>query len=207
MVQEKMKKRITLQYLIKNDLPIWVRNNSGDLEQEIEPGDICLQVSNVHKMPPVVIPPGDDPVCITDQVDPDALKGFRDLFVAVQKGALELLDPEEADKYYEENEDRRKIVADKIDKYINNIPDDKRWVKEVTDSEVKLQPKVTELCQRAKHEAIDEREMLEKLFGLKKLLKDADYAYLCSHGKYSGVKHWAQDQLKEEQAKAIKELG
>lgn len=207
MVQEKMKKRVTLQQLIKDNLPVWVRNTTGNPETGQEPGDICLQVSSVHRMPPVVIPPGMDPVCITDQIDPDALKGFRDLFTAIQKGALELLDPEEAENYYQENEDRKNVMEDKIDRYINNRPDEKMWVKEVTSTDVKIKPKVLDLCQRAKHSAVEERFMLERLMELSSILKESDYSYLASNGKFASVISWAKDQLKAQQEQTLKSLG
>ncbi len=92
------KKRVTLQRLLANQQEIWVRNKVASLGK----GSGVLIISISPDSPDsVVVPPGRDPVCLTDQIDPESLRGCRDLFKLVTKGAFELLDPEDAENYFQ----------------------------------------------------------------------------------------------------------
>lgn len=207
MVQKarQMPKRLSLSYLINNDLPVWVRNNTGDPVTGEEPMVIVLQAGSGNSAAQVVIPPGDDPVCITDQVDPGSLKSFRDLFTAVRKKALDLLSPENAEQYYIDNEERRIATAEKIDKYLSGKQEEVMIPKEVERQTVTIQPKVGEICLRARHEASSARDTLESLIELSKILGEADYQYVMANGHYEGVKRWAKEQLYKAQTAGMTE--
>lgn len=196
-------KRITLQYLLKEDMPVWVRNNTGSKEDDQEPGIVTLQVGAGDNIGSVVIPPGDDPVCITDQVDPHSLRSCRDLFQCIRAEGLELLDPAKAEEYYAENAERRDIVKQKIDRYIRGEKDDVNIPGEITDQGITVHPKVGDICQKAKHEIFSERDALEKLMEQSKVFSEADYQYLLSNGHYKAVKSWAKEQLFKERTKDL----
>jgi hypothetical protein len=208
MAQQKAKQRpktITLQYLLKEDLPVWVRNNTGDRESGQDPGVISIQVGTGDSIGRVVIPPGSEPVCITDQVDPVSLRACRDLFQLIRAEALELLDPANAEEYYEANEERRAAMNAKISKYMKGTKEEVTLPKEVEDRGVSLHPKVGDICLKAKGEILSERDALERLIEQSKVLTEGDYQYIASNGHYKGVKAWAKEQLQKERLKGIDE--
>jgi hypothetical protein len=199
------KKRLTLRRLIKDGEEIWVRNATGDAENDVNPGIVVFQVGKGAYIDKVSIPPGDDPVCITDQVDPESLQGCTDLFKLVNSGALDLLEPEYAEEYYEANETRREAVAKKIKKFVNRtvekpiveekFPGEKK--KQKARNTKKVHPKVENICLQAKHQKISETDALEALLEQSKVFKESDYAYLMQKGKFESVKSWAKEQLEK----------
>lgn len=205
MVQSKTKKpkRITLQWLIKNDEPVWVRNRTGDESSKHPPGLIAMQVGWGDSIGKVIIPPGDDPVCITDQVDPNSLKGCRDLFECIRRGGLELLDPDKAEEYYEKNEERRQVMEDKINDYLSGKQDDveQRTVQGQVAS--KVHPQVGDICQKARFNASNERQTLERCIEQSKGFGEEDFRYLSANGHFKSVKRWAEEQLASLQRKKL----
>lgn len=202
-------RRLTLQSLIADGSEIWVRNNSGKITGK-DSGNIVLQVGQGNMIDKVVIPPGRDPVCLTDQVTPKLLAECMDLFKLVKSEALELLNPEQADEYYKQNTARKQIVEDKIKKLTTepaprpNVP--KRTARDInfdhgpvdakpvaTDTYT-IHPKLGDICLKAKHAAISEHEALERLLEQESVLTLDDYNYLSTNGVYNGVKRWARDQ-------------
>lgn len=195
------KVRLTLQNLLKEDKPVWVKNNTGDPETGQEPGVVSLQVGTGDTVGRVVIPAGGEPVCITDQVDPQSLRGCRDLFMAIRQKGLELIDPDVAEEYYDQNEDRKEAMERKIDEYLTQKPKPKpegfreHLNEGIKSTEVKINTKVQDLCRRAKATNISERDALERLIEQDKILTEADYHYILSQGGYDGVKRWARDKI------------
>mgnify|MGYP001028755094 CR=1 FL=1 len=184
-------RRLTLQNLIAEGAEIWVTNKSGELTGK-EAGNIVFQVGTGNVIDTVVIPPGKDPVCLTDQVTPKLLADCMDLFKLVKATALQLLDPKNAEEYYEKNQARKAIVEGKISKFINMKPED-IVNKKASSANVEINPKIGDICLRAKHAAISEREALERLIEQEAVLKLDDYNYLMMNGVYTGVKRWAKD--------------
>jgi len=185
-------RRLTLQNLIAEGEEIWVANRSGELTGK-EAGNIVLQVGSGNMIDTVVIPPGKDPVCLTDQVTPKLLADCMDLFKLVRSEALELLDPKNAEAYYDKNKSRKKIVEEKINKFIHMKPEDV-VVKKASSANVEINPKIGDICLKAKHAALSEHEALERLMEQESVLKLDDYNYLMMNGVYNGVKRWAKDQ-------------
>jgi len=184
-------RRLTLQNLIAEGAEIWVINRSGELTGR-EAGNIVLQVGSGNMIDTVVIPPGKDPVCLTDQVTPKLLADCMDLFKLVRSDALELQDPENAEAYYESNKSRKDIVEDKINKFIKMKPEDV-VSKKASSANVEINSKIGDICLKAKHAAISEHEALERLMEQESVLKLDDYNYLMMNGVYNGVKRWAKD--------------
>jgi hypothetical protein len=187
------KKRVTLQSLITNQKEIWVRNKVASLGKGS--GAIFISISS-DSAESIMIPPGSDPVCITEQIDPESLKSCRDLFKLVNKGVLELLDPDDAEKYYENRVDRKEKVAQKIRKYTNKVQDDK-LPKEITfsQSNTGVNPRLPGLCLKAKKLSISEEDLFEDLLENQESLKEEDFNYLTTNGYFGSVKEWAKDQL------------
>jgi len=219
-------KRITLQYLIKYELPIWVINRGSKGES----CQVVLQAGDRANWKGITIPPGSDPICLTDLVPTDSLKSCYDLSAAIEKGALELLDPEKAEEYYDEKDDRRQVVKDKLNKYMyrqqENVPEPKAvrfgdddmgagdrnqrrfrddgMPEGVSQSRTKFvqsgpKAKVGDLCQKAQFDAVDERGMLESLLELGSSLTAVDLDYIEKNGKFDSVRRWAKDQLKSKE--------
>lgn len=192
----KQKGRITLQKLIQDGKEVWVKNLTGTTDHLPEAGPVVFQIGT-ESADSVVIPPGKDPVCITDQVDPESLKGCRDLFKLIYRQALELLDPSQAEDYYMHNVERRKKLEEKIRKYVTRAreeaKEDSPNVRESATSA--LSPKVAPLCLKAKHKSIEEEDMLEALIEQSGGFNEADFAYLASNGVFVSVKEWAKEAL------------
>jgi len=144
----------------------------------------------------VVIPPGEDPVCLTDQVTPKLLADCMDLFKHVKSEMLELLDPADADTYYEKNQERKNIVEDKIKKFTTREKEgDSITPREAKSANIQIHPKVGDICLKAKHAAVSEQEALEKLMEQKSVLTADDYNYIMSNGVFEGLKKWAKTML------------
>jgi hypothetical protein len=201
-----IEKRITLRRLIDGNEEIWVRNRSGEITQKAS-CNVVFQVGHGDMIDMVVIPPGNDPVCITDQVDPESLKSCRDLFKLIKRGALELLDPKYADDYYKNNVDRKKVVEQKINSMLNppkvdrpkkkfdlNRPDPEALRKDAGHV-VHMHPRVNDICLKARHAAITETTAMEALMEQEAVLQQQDYEYLATNGVFSAVKRWAKERL------------
>jgi hypothetical protein len=191
-VKSSRKRRLTLQNLIAEGEEIWVVNRSAELTGK-ESGNIVLQVGSGNMIDTVVIPPGKDPVCLTDQVTPKLLADCMDLFKLVRSEALGLLDPKNAEEYYDKNKSRKKIVEEKINKFINMTPETV-VSKKASSANVEINPKIGDICLKAKHAAMSEQQALEALMEQETVLKLDDYNYLMMNGVYNGVKRWAKDQ-------------
>ena len=215
-------KKITLQYLFKYDLPIWVVNRGS----KGEAGVLVLQLGDKNNWKGIPIPPGSDPVCVSDMAPMETLRGCYDLHRAIDSEALELLDPDKAEEYYEQRTDRKQVVQDKIKKYLykskENVPDPtpikfgdddmdgghfKKFREDGLPEGTKQRrekfvqagpkPKIGDLCQKAQFDAISERDMFEQLLELSSSLTPVDLDHIEKNGKFDSVKRWASDQLKE----------
>ena len=206
-----LKKRVTLQNLIKDELPVWVRNNTGDPARGVEPGVIPIQVGSGDNISVVKIPPGNDPICITDQVDPSALKSCRDLFLFINNGGLELLDPEDVESYYEENASRLQAMRSNVNRYVRGVRDSKKIIPDSMPKKVGRtieidNPKIDYICQKTASGALKESTAFERLLEISSVFTEADYAYIQSCGHHDSIKEWAKDQLKELAAQEIADL-
>lgn len=193
------KRRITLQNLIADGDEIWVINRSGEKTGK-EAGNIVLETRSGNMVDVVVIPPGEDPICLTDQVTPKLLADCMDLFKHVRSEMLELLDPKDADTYYAQNQERKVIVEEKINKFISREKEgNPKTPQEAKSANVQIHPKVGDICLKAKHAAVSEREALEKLMEQTSVLTVDDYNYIVSNGVFDGLKNWAKERLEQAQ--------
>ena len=209
-------KRITLHQLFSNNEEIWVKN--------MKEGNVIMQIGMPPHIDKLPVPPGKDPVCLTERATHEMLKNCLDLVKLVNSGALELLDPRYAEEYYSRNVARRAVVEDKINRILNNTreegenpkrvdglseedlrpktkPRKNPMLDEMTPSAktrkrvANVHPKINEVCLKAKHGAIDERAALETLLEQEGVLQEADYQYLMNNGVFSGLKRWAKKRL------------
>lgn len=186
-------KRLVLRELIKAQEAIWVVNNTGNDGVSDRPGNIVMQIDDAA----ITVPPGNDPVCLSDQADYDSLKKCRDLFKLVDGGGLTLLDPTEAEKYYSKNVERRKLVKEKMDRAKNKIPTADEMPVQGTETSIQISSKVQSICLQARHEKIKENIALESLIEQEKSLKLEDYEYLAINGHYDSITAWARNKAQE----------
>lgn len=187
------RRRLTLHNLISEGAEIWVRNLTG-IKVKKQAGNIVMQAGQGNMIYPIAIPPGKDPVCLTDQVTPKLLEDCMDLFQHLNNGALELLDPDEAISYYRENKKRKAVIEKKV-KQLLTRPRGAPVEKKKAEQTVQLHPKLNAICQRAKHGAITDREALESLMEQEDALTTADFSYLLTNGVFDAVKKWAEDKV------------
>jgi hypothetical protein len=203
----KIERRITLRELINKNEEIWVLNCSAEYTKKYS-CNVAFQVGHGDMVDMVIIPPGNDPVCITDQVDPESLKSCRDLFKLTKSGALKLLDPQDADKYYAAHAERKKIVADKINAILNpgkdKVPSRVKFDKDSPDPEkvkrgvenfTQMHPKVNDICLKARHGAITQAAAMEALLEQQPVFGAMEYQYLSTNGVFDTVKRWAKENL------------
>lgn len=198
MSKVELKKRVVLRELLQKNEAIWVVNNTGNPGVSKEPGVIVFQVGSGDTVGSVTVPPGDDPVCISDQVDGASLNSCRDLFKLINKGTLTLLDPTQAEAYYEQNEARLAIIQEKVTKQQNKQIDPDAPKPKLSKGDVnvvEIRPKVVDICLHAKHEAISEKIALENLIEQSKSLREEDFVYISKNGHFPKVKEWAKDRL------------
>ncbi len=193
MTKETKKKRLNLRELINNDEPIWVENMTGRGATK-RPGPVMVEVGSGTTRDNVVIPPGADPVCITDQVDPESIRRCKDLFKLTSRGTLKLLNPEKADEYYENNEKRRKIVENKVDRFQRNIPEAARS-EEIKEQQIEINAMVMQLCLELRNKKTPTDVAIEKLIENEVMLTVDDLTYLTNSAKNKEVKAWAQERL------------
>jgi len=189
-------RRLTLQALFAAKEEIWVRNKFHAVTGR-EPANVVMEVRNGSMVDALVVPPGNDPVCLTDQAVPKLLSECMDLYKLTKSGILEVLDPAYAQDYYNENQGRKEAVEEKIQGILNHktpIDAKRPAVTKHTLGSTEVNPKVGDICLKAKHAALSEREALERLIEQEEVLSINDFDYLVSNGVFDNVKNWARDQ-------------
>jgi hypothetical protein len=207
-------KRLNLLTLVNERKPIWVKNRTAAASGR-ESGVLVIQIGGKDNYGKITIIPGNEPQCISDQIDYESIRSCRELPNLINRGALELLDPEQAEQYYSQNEERRNIMSTKMSKYINreqdNVPEPElvRYGNETFQDAVPATKKISkfsttepkakigDLCHKAQVEAIDERSMLESLIEQSEVLNEVDLEHVLRNGHFDAVKNWAKDQLRE----------
>lgn len=217
--------RLTLHKLFSSNEEIWVRNKTGSAGHGREAGNIVMQVGSGAHIDIIAVPPGNDPVCLTDQATHEMLRNCMDLVKHINNGALELLDPSAAESYYTKNKERKEAVEAKIKRLLNkereDVPAPKR-VDGFSDEELRpvskqkkskildemnpgdkrrqtvlhnVHPKVNDVCLKAKHGAITEHDALETLMEQAPTLTEQDYQYVIHNAAFAGLKRWAKQQF------------
>jgi hypothetical protein len=190
--------RLTLKRLFDKNEEIWVKNMSHKLMHGGKSANVTLQVGTPPLIEPVVIPPGEDPVCLTDQADMPSLKTCRDLIKHVRSGCLELLDPKNAHVYYQQNKDRKKVVQRKIEDFLlRRAPlDTKPGVpRKVEGGPIQVNARIGDICQKSRHGIIGERDAIQTLMETEATITVDDCNYLLKNGVFKEVKRWASRRL------------
>ncbi|MFA5132632.1 MAG: hypothetical protein WC444_04920 [Candidatus Paceibacterota bacterium] len=202
MKQVTMPKRLTLKYLLDNKLPVWVQNMTGrgwipSGGRKAVPCLITIQIGTGDTRDKMWIPPGADPVCLTDQADMDTLRTSRDLFKAIDKGALVLLNPEEADKYYDENDTRREALNRKLHALQTEEKLDGVAVSDVGSiiEDVSIDDSLLNMCLGLKHGTVKESDALEMVMERSPSYSLNDLNYLSANGKFDSIKKVAQHEI------------
>jgi hypothetical protein len=198
-------KRLHLRELLAQGLPIWVLNNTVEFakQRKVKPGTVTIQVGEGENRDKILVPPGSDPICLSDQVDVDTLKKCRDLFKAVDHGVVLLLDPDKAEEYYARNETRRGIVAQKIANEKLEKKEDALVPDKFEATLVEVDPNVIDICLGLKHKAENRTDAERVSMAMERLNERAgtyseeDLNYLLNNGKFAPVKTWAKSELKK----------
>lgn len=196
------KQRVNLRALIDTNKPIWVRNKTGHGYGK-RAGNVVFQVGGGDNVDKVVIPPGLDPICITDQVDPESIRNCRDLFKLTSKGVLEVLDPVKADEYYSKHESRKALVEQKIENQKNfvyeNSPmkkDDSKPDEEPVKKEA-VSGMAIDICLKLKHKVLTAEQAIERLEENHGVFTIDDLSHISNYGVHKEIKAWAKKALKE----------
>jgi hypothetical protein len=200
-VETVAKKRLNLQQMIREGKPIWVMNKSGEYCKRTgkrhKAGIVIIQIGSGDTVDKVVVPPGPDPVCITDQVDSESLKSCRDLLRLCNNGVLDPLDPEFAEDYYTRNEARRALMEKKVHKAKFSVQEllGTETPQEVKESSVEIDPVIMGLLLKLKHDKMTVSEVIEKLNENFGNFSESDMEYLTRAASQDEIKKWAASQL------------
>jgi len=191
------KKRINLQQLIREGKPVWVLNQSGkyikSLGKKGRAGVVVFQIGTGDTVDKVVIPPGPDPVCISDQIDAKSLETCRDLMKLTSQGVLEVLDPAKAEEYYARNEERRELAEAKIQKQRDNAQDaaPKSAVAAPGEPNQMVDPLVRNLLLKRSGDKISVADAIETLNENSDGLTGSDTEYILSVSTDKDIRDWA----------------
>lgn len=189
-------KRLTLQTLFANGDEVWVKNRYHAKTGK-EPANIVMEVRNGNMVEAVIVPPGNDPVCLTEQAVPKLLSECMDLYKLVRSGILEVLDPGMADEYYKDHVNRKEAVEDKINNILSHkenelVPKRPKLTKAQL-GHTEVNPKVGDICLKARHAALTERQAMERLLEQEEVLTVNDLHYLQENGVFNKIQDWARD--------------
>lgn len=189
-------RRLVLADLFKNHEPIWVVNNTKS-PRNGKTGNLVLQIGSGDQRDKIILPPGQDPVCLTDLASEESLRDSRDLFLHVSREALVLLDPTQAEDYYARNEKRREIMRKKVQvlrdgQQLPEAPEPQA----ANETAVEVDQRVVSVCLKLKTKTWTAEEAIESLMeaGLD-TYKEEDLIYLRNVAKDKKIKAWAQQQL------------
>jgi len=200
--QTNARKRLNLQQIIRDGKPVWVINTSAKYAKTIgknRGGDVVFQIGTGDTIDKVVIPMGPDPVCVSDQVDSTSLSSCRDLLRLVNKGVLELLDPEKADEYYEKNEARLSRLQQRIENQRSSQPlvqAQSTVPQSKENAPQSIDPMITNVLNKIAHNQISKDDALEVFiqnsdnFGA----HDFDYLLKAEHST-PDIRNWASEKI------------
>jgi hypothetical protein len=166
--------------LLEDREPIWVVNNTK------EPSClVALSFGREVKFPP--LPPGPDPICLTEQIPHKALANSYDFRQAVQKRLLRLITNDSALDYFEKNAGRKAAIKDKLKKLmefptsgITTMEKEGSVSNVAVDARDTLMPKVLSLHAAFSNQSISEEALLEDLITLENDLGDNDLEFIRS---------------------------
>lgn len=186
--------RLTLKKLVDENKEIWVRNKSWEVRGIA--AQLPLLIDKDHPGGKLTIPPGDDPVCLTDLFPIDELKKCKDLFAHIHAGTLELMDPDEADKYFEKNQGRLEKSKQKLEDIMKKKTEPVKEMPKVEVKPAQLNHKVRSIVHKLRKGGMDESQAAEKLVEIQRSLTTEDFSFIAAQAsKAPEIKKWALDQL------------
>jgi hypothetical protein len=94
-----------IDQVLDENKPVWIRNVHKPR------GHVILTMTDRSgRVQKLDIPGVKHPICISDRVTPDTIRNSRDLRDLITRRVLELVDPSEAERYYETNPNAREAV-------------------------------------------------------------------------------------------------
>jgi hypothetical protein len=107
-----------IDQILDENKPVWVRNVYRPR------GQIVLAMHDrSNQVIRVVLPPVNHPVCLTDRVTPEVIRNSTALRDLIGRKVVELVTPEEANRYYEVNPHAREDVNRAYDTMGYNNPE------------------------------------------------------------------------------------
>jgi len=193
---QKPTRRLILADLFKNQEPIWVVNNAKSARSG-KAGNLVLQIGQGDQRDKIILPPGQDPVCLTDLASSESLQESRDLFLHVSREALILLDPAQADEYYQRNEKRREVMRKKVKVLRDGQQLPETPVPQAAhETAVEVDQHVVSVCLKLKTKTWTAEEAIESLMEAgPDTYKEEDLIYIRNVAKDKKIKAWAQQQL------------
>lgn len=167
--------RPRIENLLEEKKPVWIRN--------VSTMKIGLGFGRTTK----VLDPVPHPIEITAMAPRKLIEESDDLFAHMASGHLELLWPEEAEKYYELNPDAARSIEDRVEGWLEKSGEFKP-----ASSRTAPLSRLTSLIYELDAGACDIRRALEALEQMTGLLENVDYAYLAS-SKNKTVVAWANE--------------
>ena len=179
------KQPVHLSDLLKEEKPIWVRNTSKSVHQKRISCEVVLQINfDNNERERIIIPSGNAPYCLSDQADHVSLKKCRDLLKLLSKGYLELLDPNDLDKPFEEPV----VVPDPVNTVLDNTL-------KTSNNLQNINSVAKNICMKLSYNNIVEEIAVRELQENSASFSLDDFEYIIIHGKHKVIKNWAKDQI------------
>lgn len=162
--------------LIQSKEPIWVINNTKNPSYLV-----ALDFGRGVKFPP--LPPGPDPICLTDMIPHKYIEESYDFHQAVAKGLLLIVTDQSAKEYFEKNKGRKEAIKAKLEQLIGSpglVTETQAGAVTSRQSDARdlLSPKVLQLHLAFKERNIDEKTLLSELLEIQNDLTENELDYL-----------------------------
>lgn len=134
------------------------------------------------------------PICITDQVSHDTIKGSDDFRLNLQKGLIELLSGERARELLSDPDADEELARLNISKYSSFEGDMKKETVSAFAEKLEVSDNVAIVVKDILNREVSVTDKFHMLRGEEENLKVDDYRYIALHGE-GKVKEWAQGKI------------
>jgi hypothetical protein len=205
-------RRLTVEWLIQNDLPVWVKN------QTRPKGQVVLTV--IHpgsgRASSIKIPRTHLPICLTDHAPPESLRQSQDLLALHRKGILDLVWPEDAEGELEREGVTHEMQRLQISQFSahstfvsDRVAEDQKMADRANttrsaldgnftteqDQMQQITPRVIQFLEQYKSGDLSIKALLSELKTLESELSPTDCSYLIANGPEGQIKQFAQKLL------------
>jgi len=214
-------RRLTVDFLLDNNLPIWVYNKSNQLGMK---GIVVINFTDAKgRGDRKVIPKTHLPICITEDIPPDMVRNSPDFRRYIGKQVLELVWPEDAEKMItpEDEADLRAAIEalerpnaggarmepndQKMDLSNANIPGNIPGVTQLTDNaftieaepEDALHARILHITESVVEGTMKPRAGLMELKAIQEELKMNDFSYVLSRISDPTIQTWAKKKISD----------